>query len=279
LEYQRGLACLDVSSAQASARVFFHGAHVAAWQPSHAAAPVIWLSRHSLFQPGKPIRGGVPICLPWFGPHPTDASAPAHGFARLTEWTLTDAGETVDGAVSLTFLLEPEPSDRWPHPFQARHRIGIGRQLTMALEVRNTGATDFEFEEALHSYFAVADVRKVAVTGLERTDYLDKVAGFARRRQDDEPIRFSGETDRVYLATDATVDIDDAGSQRRISVAKRGSRSTVVWNPWIDKARAMADFGDDEWPSMVCVETANVGEARIRLAPGAVHTMTASVEV
>jgi glucose-6-phosphate 1-epimerase len=278
LEDERGLPSLRVSTPQAAARVFLHGAHVAAWQPSHAPAPVIWLSGRSLVRAGKPIRGGVPICFPWFGPHPSDTGAPAHGFARLADWTLTDAGESADGVVMLTFVL-PQPAGGSLPPFELRHRISIGRELAMTLETRNTGTGEFDFEEALHTYFAVSDIRKVAVSGLERTDYLDKVAGFARRTQGDEPIRFTAETDRVYLNTTAQVAIDDPGNRRRIVASKEGSRSTVVWNPWIDKARAMPDFGDDEWIEMVCVETANVGDARVRLGPNDVHTMTAMIGV
>ena len=280
LEEEHGLPCLQISGPQATARVFFHGAHVAAWQPSHAAAPVVWLSRHSLFEDSKPIRGGVPICFPWFGPHPSDKTVPAHGFARLADWTLTDAAETGAGAVTLALRLPDIQSPGAPSAtFALTHRIAIGRELTMTLEVVNQGTEEFIFEEALHTYLAVRDITAVAVTGLGRTEYLDKTEGFARRREGDGPIRFTAETDRVYLDTATRVHVDDPGLHRRITVSKDGSRSTVVWNPWIDKARAMSDFGDDEWREMVCVETANVGDARVRLSPGGVHTMTAVVIV
>ena len=149
----------------------------------------------------------------------------------------------------------------------------------MALEVTNPGPDAFTFEEALHTYFAVRDVRNVTVTGLERTDYLDKVTGFDRKTQGSDPIRFTGETDRVYLNTTADCVIDDPGARRRIAIRKTGSDATVVWNPWIAKARAMPDFGDDEWPEMVCVETCNVNVHARTLAPGASHTMTAIIEV
>ena len=119
----------------------------------------------------------------------------------------------------------------------------------------------------------------MTISGLERTPYLDKAGGLTQRTQDDMPIRFSGETDRVYLETMATCSIDDPGLQRRIVVSKDNSRSTVVWNPWIAKARAMQDFGDEEWRGMVCVETANVGVAAVPLAPGERHRMTVSLAV
>ena len=275
-----GLPRLSVRSRLASAELYFQGAHLTSWQPSASRAPVLWMSRKSLFEPGRPIRGGVPVCFPWFGPHPTDATAPAHGFARAREWTLVDAREDADGTVTLAMELAGEDmSPLWPWRFSLTHRINVGRVLQMDLEVRNLAAHPFTFEEALHTYFSVEDVRDVTVTGLEGTDYVDKLAGLARRGQGAGPVRFTGETDRIYLNTRATCVVHDPRRRRRISIQKIGSDSTVVWNPWIDKARAMPDFGDDEWPEMVCIETCNVNVHARRLAPGDGHTMTARVEV
>jgi glucose-6-phosphate 1-epimerase len=276
---------LAVKSRLGEAQVYFQGAHVTAWQPVSASAPVLWMSRESYFEPGKPLRGGVPICFPWFGPNASDPKAPGHGFARLREWTLIEATEVADGTVTLALelasdpALEPALSPLWPHAFRAIHRITIGSTLTMALEVTNTGTDPLTFEEALHTYFAVRDVREVTVTGLEQTDYLDKVTGFDRKNQGRDPIRFIGETDRVYLKTTADCVIHDPGTGRRITIRKTGSDASVVWNPWIDKARAMPDFGDDEWPEMVCVETCNVNVHARTLKPGDSHTMTAIIDV
>lgn len=274
-----GLLCLAVDSAQGRAQVYFQGAHVAAWHPAGSAHPVLWLSRSSYFEPGRPIRGGVPICFPWFGPHREDPSAPAHGFARLREWTLTEAHEDPDGTVRLALELAGEDlSPLWPHRFRAVHRIQVGRSLRMALEVRNEGTGSFTFEEALHTYLGVSDIRRVEITGLEGADYLDKMAASARVREGSGPIRFSGETDRIYVDTHAACTVRDSGLSRRIAVSKEGSDATVVWNPWIAKARAMPDFGDDEWTEMVCVETCNVNVHAVTLAPGGIHVMTAVVE-
>jgi D-hexose-6-phosphate mutarotase len=272
---------LVIKTGLAEATVYFQGAHVAAWRPAVASEPVLWMSDATYFELGKPLRGGVPICFPWFGAHASDAKAPGHGFARLRDWNLIEAKEATDGTVTLALELASDKAltPLWPHAFRAVHRITIGGTLTMALEVTNPGPDAFTFEEALHTYFAVRDVRNVTVTGLERTDYLDKVTGFDRKTQGSDPIRFTGETDRVYLNTTATCVIDDPGARRRIAVRKSGSEATVVWNPWIAKARAMPDFGDDEWTEMVCVETCNVNIHARTLAPGASHTMTAIIEV
>jgi D-hexose-6-phosphate mutarotase len=273
-----GLPRLDIAAPAATAQAYLHGAHLTHWQPSHAKAAVLWMSDHSVWQDGKPIRGGVPICFPWFGPH-RSPSAPAHGFARLVDWTLAGAIER-DGSVAVTFALEgARLSEVWPFRFRAEYEVVVGSTLAMSLEVENRDDTGFSFEEALHTYFAVSCIADLSIAGLESTPYLDKAGGLAERTQDGTPIRFTSETDRVYLETTATCSIDDPGLQRRIIVSKDNSRSTVVWNPWIAKARAMADFGDEEWRGMVCVETANVGAAAIRLAPGERHRMTVSLAV
>jgi glucose-6-phosphate 1-epimerase len=274
-----GLPRLRISNTHGAAEVYLHGAHVTAWQPA-GQSPVLWVSRDSAFAAGKPIRGGVPICFPWFAAHATDKNAPGHGYARLEDWPLVDAREA-GGETELVFELTSAGRTwpLWPHPFTARYRVTLGPTLGLALEVQNTGAEPITFEEALHTYFAVQYVREVSITGLEGADYLDKVDGMTRKNQGSDPIRFTAETDRIYLATQATCTIHDPGRHRRIVIDKTGSDTTVVWNPWIDKARAMPDFGDLEWPEMVCVETCNVNAHPVRLAPGAAHTLTASIRV
>lgn len=277
---RNSLERLTIATARGTAEVYLHGAHVTAWQPS-GADPVLWVSGDSQFHPDKPIRGGVPICFPWFAAHATDASAPMHGFARLRGWTLAGA-EDRNGEVHVTFLLTDDDTSRrsaWPHRFRAEYRVTFGDRLGMALDVANAGDAPLTFEAALHSYFAVRDIREVGVTGLAGTEYLDKVDGSAPKREGEAPIRFAGETDRIYLDTESTCTIHDPGLRRRIEIAKTGSQSTIVWNPWIDKARAMPDFGDAEWPSMLCIETANVRDAAVRLEPGSHHTMTAVIGV
>jgi glucose-6-phosphate 1-epimerase len=270
---------LSVRSAVADAEVYFQGAQITAWRPAASPTPVLWLSRESLFEPGQPIRGGVPICFPWFSKHPADAAAPPHGFARTRDWTLVDAREDAAGAVTLELELEGEGlSPQWPHRVHARHRIGIGALLRMDLEVFNPGPHAFAFEEALHAYFDVHDIREVTLAGLEGAEFLDKVGGSRRGSPSVEPLRFAGLTNRVYPNTHAACVIRDPARRRDIVISKSGSNSTVVWNPWAERARDMSDFGDDEWRGMVCVEPSNVGSDARTLPPGASHTMTVVVE-
>jgi D-hexose-6-phosphate mutarotase len=273
-----GLPHLDVRTPAAAAQVFFHGAHIAQWTPAPLTESVLWMSAHSRFQRDKGIRGGVPVCFPWFGAHPTAGSAPQHGFARLVDWVLVDAGETEDG-VTLAFELRGKSFPHWPHSFRITNRLTIGSALTLALQVDNTSHAPITFEEALHTYCAVGDITRASVDGLEDTEYLDKVQRFARCRQPHEPIRFTAETDRVYLDTASTCRIVDPVLSRTIVIEKTESRSTVVWNPWREGAKRFTDFGADEWQRMVCVETANVRDAAIRLDPGGRHTMGLRISI
>ena len=273
-----GLDSIVIDSPLCHAAVYLQGAHVASWQPA-GERPVLWLSPASLFAPGKAIRGGVPICLPWFGPHPEDPSAPSHGFARTSPWTLDEARDVEDGRVAVALGLHHAAgsSPLWPAAFDTRFVVTVGRELDMSLTIHNTGATAARVEAALHTYFAVSDIQAVAVSGLEGTEYLDKVEGFARKREGAGPIRFTQETDRVYLDTVATCSILDPGWNRRIIIAKRGSAATVVWNPWDERSRTMSDMGPEVWRGMLCVETAAVGASAVALAPGASHEIAATI--
>jgi len=228
----------------------------------------------SNFEKGKPIRGGVPICFPWFGPHASDATLPAHGFARSQEWQLVKAQEKKGDVIELYLETAIDP-------FLLSFRVEFGAELKMTLKTQlpqDTKSTCL-FEDALHTYFSVSDVRTISIHGLEPTSFLDKVDHAQLKSATNVPILIDSETDRVYLDTLSDCVLNDAQKKRAIRVAKLGSASTVVWNPWIDKSKRMADFGDDEWPGMVCIETANIGNSRIQLAPGESHSTTAVISV
>jgi len=274
---------LAITAAEGDAHVYLHGAHVTHFQP-RGQRPVLFLSEKSSFvggEPGKAIRGGVPICFPWFGANAALPSAPAHGFARLLAWRCGDVVDEPGGDVTATLHLDPNAYTRqlFAHDFEATLRVRVGAQLNLELAVRNTGAAPFVIEEALHSYFAVADARRVSIAGLETAAFFDKTAGGARKPPEGAPITFTRETDRVYPQTTGRATIEDPVWGRRIHVDKASSASTVVWNPWVDKAKAMSDFGDDEWQRMACVETANVGSDAITVASGGTHTLRATITV
>lgn len=275
-----GLPRLVVSGRSGSAEAYLQGAHLTAWAPT-GQEPVLWMSEHSAYAPGVPLRGGVPVCFPWFGPHP-DAAGPLHGFARTTAWSLAEARD--DGAevvLDLTLTDADVPAElaaAWPHPFRARFTVSVGATLTMALEVTNTGPEPMTFQEAFHTYLAVGDVREVVIRGLEGSGYLDRLAGTGPSPAAGEPLRIVGEMDRVYEQP-GTILVEDPVGRRTLAVTASGSANAVVWNPWQAKAAAMGDFGDDEWTQMLCIETCNALDGAVTLAPGASHVMSATVEV
>jgi glucose-6-phosphate 1-epimerase len=272
-----GLTVAEITNPHAHARIALQGGHVLAFQPV-GQKPILWVSRHSQYAAGTPIRGGIPVCWPWFGQHPVDAQKPPHGFARISPWTVLDA--VAEDTTRLWLGLSANEATRslWPHDFQVELTVTIGRQLEVELTIRNPGPSAFTCTSALHSYFAISDVAKSSVNGLDGCVYLDKVAGYERREQTG-PIAFTGETDRIYLDTTTDCVIEDAGWERAVRVAKRGSRSTVVWNPWADRARQLADFGDEEYREMLCVETANAADDAITVAPLGTHRLAAIVSV
>lgn len=270
---QGGLTKAVVITPVASGEIYLHGAHVTSWQPA-GHEPVLWMSRSSMFQPGKPIRGGVPICFPWFGPHASDPSAPAHGFARIALWEVTETRTTAEGGISLSLRTRIDS-------FSVQFTVEFGSVLQMTLTTDLVPGTSggLKFEDALHTYFSVSDVRNISITGLEQARYIDKVDGAAEKAAAGTAIEFTGETDRVYLRTESECRLHDPGRRRTITISKSGSQSTVVWNPWIAKSARMPDFGDHEWPEMVCIETANIGSDSIELAPNTSHSTTVVIRV
>lgn len=275
-----GLRHARVSTPLAETEVYLQGAHVARWTPA-GQKPVLFMSSKSFFAPGKAIRGGVPVIFPWFGGRSDGKPGPAHGFARAKDWKCLSSEVLPGGEASFVFELEADDASRelgFDH-FSARFTVTAGATLEMALEVSNRGAEPLKFEAALHTYFTISDIANIAISGLEGTSYIDKTDGFARKVQPGEPIRIAKETDQVHENTEAACVIADAGWGREITVAKTGSLSTVVWNPWIARTASMADMAPEEWHAFVCVETANAGDNAVMLAPGADHAMTVSISL
>lgn len=273
-----GLTYAAVTTPHSSATVYLQGAHLAHWQPA-GQQPILFISRKSELAPGRPIRGGVPIAFPWFANRHDGKEGPSHGFARIQLWTLSSASLAGDD-LHLTFTLGPTEISRslgFDH-FHLTHKLILGRSLTMQLTVTNDAATPLLFEEALHTYYSVADVHEATVTGLEGTTYLDKVDHFQAKQQHGA-VTITGPTDRVYLNTTGPCVLHDAAGKRRITVAKTNSDTTVVWNPWDSGAAKLPDMEASEWHEFLCVETVNAAANAVTLAPGASHTMQAHVSV
>lgn len=270
---QNGFVIAEIDNIHARATLCLQGAQVLTFQPINHD-PVLYLSKAARYTPGKSVRGGIPVCWPWFGPHATDAQKPAHGFARSSLWRIIETAPLNDGATHVVLELEPAPEHRilWPHDARAQLHVSVGQKLMVELVTRNESPRPIQISEALHTYFQVGDIESVKVSGLNGCTYVDKVAGGAPAVQQ-QAISIHGETDRVYLNTAAECVIHDPGLRRRIRIAKTGSRSTVVWNPWIEKAVKLGDMGDDGFRSMLCVESANALDDTVDIAGGAEHRL------
>lgn len=273
-----GLPMIEVDNAHATARVSLYGGQVLAYRPHGAAADLLFVSEQAHYQPGKAVRGGVPVCWPWFGPDPQALGRPAHGFARTRRWDLRQTMVLPGGETRLVLGLIDMAETRalWPHAFNLTLTITVGATLTLALTTHNTGNAPFTVTQALHSYCAVGDIAQARVQGLDGCAYIDKAAGAggAVRRQDGD-VTVAAEVDRIYTGVPPSLTLVDGALQRRVCIASEGSRTAVVWNPWAAIAAGMADLPDDAFQRFVCVETANVepGDA-VTLAPGDHHTLT-----
>jgi glucose-6-phosphate 1-epimerase len=265
-----------------SATIYLQGAHVTDWQPA-GGEPVLFLSERSAFAPGKAIRGGIPICFPWFGGRGDGGPGPSHGFARISPWELAFAALMPDAGdgdrLQLTFVLGPNDVSRSLgfDAFRVACEVMLGRTLTMRLTVANLGTAPLRFEEALHTYLQVADVRHAPVAGLEGAEYLDKRDGGKRKHAPDGPLQLTEFSDRVFPASTQSVAIDDVGHGRVIHLEKQNSSTTVVWNPWPEGSASLADLGPEDWPHFLCVEAANTATDAIVLEPGAAHTMSLTI--
>jgi len=273
-----GLGFVHIRNEQATASVCLQGAQLTAWQPRSQAEPVIWTSPSAQAIAGKSLRGGAPVCWPWFGPHPDLSKLPSHGFVRGLPWAVCASGRG-PGTTHLVLTIEDSEQSRlqWPHRFALELHLRVGAALEMELVSINRDTKPFVITQALHTYFRIGDIEAIQVEGLQGVSYIDKTHG-GECKVERDPIRFTQEVDRVYCATSGECRIEDPVLGRRIRIAKTASRSTVVWNPWDQKAAAMGDLGPGQrnlggWRDMVCVESGNVLNDFVEVAPGTSHRM------
>jgi glucose-6-phosphate 1-epimerase len=278
VEGNGGLQKVRITSPEAVGEMYLHGAHVTFWKPA-GREEALFLSSQSRWQNGHAIRGGVPICFPWFGGKADDPKAPAHGFVRTKAWHLESIAQAGNGVTVSMFTESDEDTKRWwPADFRVVYRVTFASELRLELVVTNTGKTALRFEEALHAYHRVGNILNTRVGGLDTVHYIDKTDSNRKKIQHGE-IAIVSETDRVYLNTSDAIEMEDPVLRRRTHVAKENSRTTVVWNPWVQKALSLSDFADDEWMQMICIETSNVSDFAVDLAPGQTHKMNALVRV
>jgi len=257
---------INVTPGRSTAEIYLHGAHITGFQKK-GEPPLLFLSAKSHFAPNAPIRGGVPICFPWFGPH---EGGPAHGLARILAWELTGTVAAEDGSVTVCLRLPQNSLKPEWSALRTEFIVTIADQLTMELVTTNESAVKtLEIENCLHTYFYVGDIAQVSLAGLQGLPFDDFAAGAtgARQLEDDPVLRVTKETNRVYPDTTGTVEIRDESLKRTIRVEKFNSRSTVIWNPWTTQ-KLPDDFDPAEHRQMICVESGNVKRNKLSLAPG-----------
>jgi glucose-6-phosphate 1-epimerase len=273
-----GLARVQITGAFGEGEMYLHGAHVTSWQPANNEE-IIFVSTKSRWEEGQAIRGGIPICFPWFRGKSDDPHAPAHGVVRTKTWEIESILENENGVAVTMFTQSDEHTRKWwPGEFRLAHRVTFGPKLQLELICRNTGTTPFRFEEALHTYNRIANIQDARLQGLGGVNYLDNTESNKQKTQTGDVI-IASPTDNAYCNTQNEVDLLDANKKRRIRLQKENSLTTVVWNPWSEGAARLHDLGDGEWRQFLCVEASNILDAAIHLAPGEEHRMAAVLTV
>ncbi len=271
-KFSNGFEYIEINNASACARVALQGAHLFHYERV-GHEPLLWLSSKSFFEQGRAIRGGVPICWPWFGKHPTNPDLPQHGFARISMWEPVESRDNDPDVTELTLQLNSSAKSRelWPYAFELQLHISVGPELTIRLTTKNCDAHPFTITAALHSYFAVSAITNVSVEGLDKIPYFDALT--AENKIQKGRVTVQEEVDRVYQQVCYPLTLHDQDGT--IQVNAHGSYSAVVWNPWIDKCAAMGDMPDNGYTTMLCIETANALQDIREIAPGAEHSLTA----
>jgi len=277
---QGGFPVAEIDNGLAKARISVYGGQLLSFQPADEPEDLMFLSHSAYYQEGKAIKGGAPVCWPWFGPDPEGAGRPAHGFVRNRLWEVWGTEALADGATRIILGLTDSEQTReiWPHRFRFSIEITIGSSATLELVTANCGHEALTITQALHTYFKVGDIGQAQVLGLEGNDYLDKVDGGTQKRQDG-PVAISGEVDRIYTGVEGDLVIDDQALGRRIRIVTGGSRSAVVWNPWAEISTQMGDLADDDYTRMLCVETTNAGPDAVQVPAGGEYRLTAKYSV
>jgi glucose-6-phosphate 1-epimerase len=277
-EGKGSLPRVRITGSRAQGEIYLHGAQVTSWKPA-GSDEVLFLSTKSRWQEGQAIRGGIPICFPWFRAKADDPKAPAHGFVRTRSWQLESIIKTSAGVTVSMFIANDEQTRQWwPAEFRLVHRATFGSELTLELGCSNTGSTPIRFEEALHTYNRVVDVNDVRLQGLDETQFLDNTDSNKQKTQRGD-VTVASQTDNAFINTQNAVDLLDRKMRRRIRLQKANSSTTVVWNPWQEGASGLRDLGEGEWKEFLCVEASNIIGSAITLMPGRTHTISAVLSV
>ena len=280
IEGNGGLPCISITNSSAKALISIYAGQVLSFQPAGESDDLMFLSDKAYYQEGKAIKGGVPICWPWFGPDPDGSGRPAHGFVRNRLWNLltTEITQTGETKVVLGLVDTEETRAIWPHSFELAIAISVGKTLTLELITRNTDVKAFSITQAFHTYFSVGDIDQVKVLGLEGKNYIDKVEKGVQKQQEGA-IKIASEVDRIYTNTSGKLVIDDDKLKRRIIITSQGSKTAVVWNPWAEICSQMADLDNEAYKKLICVETTNAADDIVIIEPGQSFNLVATYHI
>jgi len=275
-----GFVMVDISNQFANARISTYAGQVISFQPRHTEEDVLFLSDKALYQDGKAIRGGAPICWPWFGDDTSGFGRPSHGFVRNQPWSILATQSLEDGRSSVTLGLTETDSSLavWPYQFELELEVIVGTELEIKLTTKNTGRNAFVISQALHTYFNISDVSNIAISGLDSKNYLDKLEGFKEKPQRGD-VTFTEETDRVYQQAPESVWLKDKGFNRTINIKSSGSNTTVIWNPWSTSVTKITDLDESKYRNFVCIETANAADDIVTIQAKNEHVISAIYEI
>jgi len=271
---------IDIDNQYAKARISPYGGQILSYLPKGQTEDLLFLSDNAIYRRGKAIRGGVPVCWPWFAGDESGFGRPAHGFARNVPWEVVETTQNSDGSTTVKLVLKntDESLAIWPYYFELQVEITVADKLTVALTTQNTGSTPFEISQALHTYLNVGDIDRVSILGLDDIDYLDKLEEYQQKKQQGS-VLFDKEVDRIYQNVPNTVVLVDEDLQREIKVTSSACSSTVVWNPWAETGANFSDLHENSYQQFVCIEAANVFDDSVTVQPHDSHTLTAIYEV
>ena len=280
VDIEHGFTYIEINNAKAHATISTYSGQVLSYRPKSQKDDLLFVSEKAYYEDGKAIKGGIPVCWPWFGADPDDLGRPAHGFVRNRQWEVTGSESLANGSTKVVLAMVDSDQTReiWPHPFKLSIEITVGDSLKVVLVTHNSGDESITISQALHTYFYVGDISKVQVLGLDGIDYLDKVDEFAEKTQSG-PVTINGEVDRIYKGVTGELVIDDASLGRRIRITSRGCSTAVVWNPWSEIAASMGDLDDDDYKKMICVEAANAGPETVEIAAGSEYRLEAEYTI
>lgn len=279
IESNSGMPLISVHNRSAKALISLFGGQVLSYRAARQRADLLFVSKKAKFDGKKPIRGGIPVCWPWFGPGPDGQDRPNHGFARNSLWEVTETDVHQDSETKVTLCLARagEYHDMWPYAFDLKLIITVGSTLTLELITRNTGTQTFSITQALHAYYRIDDIGRMRISGLEDKHYIDKLEGDEIKTQQG-PVAVSEHVDRIYTEVLKPVTIQDPAAKRSIGLDIKGGKTAIVWNPWASAA-AVADLDDDDYKHFVCVEAGNAGPDAVTIPPGATHSLLTKLQI